>query len=200
MRRFLATLGALSLLVVSPANAEWRQARTDHFVLLIDDTEAGARDFATRLERFDAAMRRLYSVPDNPDQHARPITIYLLKDKVFIEACGCPGVLGFYRPEAAGSLIMSAHMLDMDRKAIVGGWSSQAVLLHEYVHHFTYSNFPIAYPYWFSEGFAEFKRERHFRAGRFDRHLPCSQLSRRGSQVRRAAAQAAVRSASLRLR
>jgi Flp pilus assembly protein TadD len=60
------------------------------------------------------------------------------------------------------SAIFSMHMPDVDRKSKEGGWSSQAVLLHEYGHHFSYNNFPIAYPYWFSEGFAEFNATARF--------------------------------------
>jgi tetratricopeptide (TPR) repeat protein len=164
MHRFLWLFAALLYALASPAHAEWRQARTDHFVLTINDTEEGARDFATRLERFDAALRRIYGLPDNPDQHARPITIYALDADLFQKVCGCIGALGYYRPRAETSLIFSMHMPSVDRKAKTGGWSSQTVLLHEYSHHFAYSNFPIAYPYWFSEGFAEFNANASFEA------------------------------------
>jgi tetratricopeptide (TPR) repeat protein len=131
--------------------------RTDHFVLTVDDTEQNAREFGLRLERFDAALRLLYGVSDNSDQRARPIAIYAMKADLFYQSCGwCPGVLGYYRPRAQGSFIFSQHMPEMDRKTKVGWWSSQTLLLHEYSHHFTYFHFPIAYPRWFSEGFAEF--------------------------------------------
>ncbi len=162
MRKFFWQWAMLVLAMASPAQAEWRQARTDHFVLTINDTEQGARDFATRLEGFDAAMRRLYGVPDDPDQHARPIAIYAFDADLFNETCGCPGVLGYYRPRVEGSFIVSLHMPEMDRKTKTGWWSSQTLLLHEYSHHFAYSSFPIAYPYWFSEGFAEFNANASF--------------------------------------
>ena len=35
-------------------------------------------------------------------------------------------------------------------------WTPQVVMLHEYSHHFMYTNYPLAYPLWYSEGFAEF--------------------------------------------
>jgi tetratricopeptide (TPR) repeat protein len=153
---FWSFVAALGLAFVSPAQAEWRQARTDHFVLTINDSEEGARDFATRLERFDAALRRLYGVPDSPERRARPITIFAFGSELYLEACGCPGALGMYRERPEGSFIFSLHMPVVDRKMKTGGWSSQTLLLHEYSHHFAFSNFPIAYPYWFAEGFAEF--------------------------------------------
>ncbi|TFI57035.1 hypothetical protein E2493_17225 [Sphingomonas parva] len=150
-----------ALAVASPAPAEWREARTDHFILTIDDTEEGARDFATRLERFDAALRSLYGVPDNPDQHARPLEIYALKDGGVYGTCGYTA-LGCYKARPDRSLIFSMHMPGIDKKTKTGWWSSQTVLLHEYGHHFAFSNFPTAYPYWFSEGFAEFNANATF--------------------------------------
>ena len=166
MRNLFGWLGALVLLLLAApsAAAEWRQARTNHFILNLEGSEQEARDFALRLERFDAALRRLYGVADNPDQHARPVTIYALKDDLFYKVCGCYGALGVYHATTPGSFIFSAHMPKVDRKAKAGGWTSQVVLLHEYAHHFMYSNFPIAYPHWFSEGFAEFNANASFEA------------------------------------
>ena len=161
MRKSIAMAGLL-LACISPANAEWRQARSDHFVLTIDDSEDGAREFAARLERFDAALRILYNVPDDADQRLRPITIYALKNDLFYSACGCPGTIGVTYPRVEGSFILSLHMPTVDRKAKLGGWSSQAVLLHEYTHHFVFANFPVAYPFWFQEGFAEFNANATF--------------------------------------
>lgn len=160
--RFVVAATLLIGSISSPAQAEWLEARTDHFVLKIDDSEANARAFATRLERFDAALRRLYAVPDHPDQHARPIAIYAFDTDLFLETCGCPSVLGYYQAKPRSSVIFSRYMPEVDRKAKRGGWSSQTVLLHEYSHHFAFSNFPIAYPYWFMEGFAEFNATAEF--------------------------------------
>ncbi|MFA5964118.1 MAG: hypothetical protein WC804_08885 [Sphingomonas sp.] len=165
MRMLTRWIAVLAILVATPAVAEWRQVRTGHFLLTIDGSEEAAREFATRLERFDAALRRLYNVADNPDQRARPINIYALRMDQFMQSCGCSyGTLGFYDPRAEGSIIYAMYLPDVDRKAKTGGWSSQVLLLHEYSHHFMFSNFPIAYPFWFSEGFAEFNATATFEA------------------------------------
>ena len=161
MRQLIAMVG-LILAVVSPVRAEWRHARTDHFILTIDDTEENARDFAARLERFDAALRILYGVPDNPEQHLRPVSIYAFKEDIFFAACRCPGMAGFYSAQVDNSFIVTLHLPNIDRKAKTGGWSSQVLLLHEYTHNFVAANFPIAYPYWFQEGFAEFNANTTF--------------------------------------
>lgn len=149
-------LAVLAFAFALPARADWYEVRTNHFILTIDDSADGARNFAARLERFDAALRLLYSVADTADQRARPIRVYALQDEIFIATCRCWGVLGYYSPRVSGSFILSAHMPKTDLKAKTGGWSSQTLLLHEYSHHFMYSNFPVAYPFWYSEGFAEF--------------------------------------------
>jgi tetratricopeptide (TPR) repeat protein len=163
MRRFFAF--AVSLVLTSaPARAEWLEARTDHFVLKINETPEKARSFAERLERFDAALRKLYAVPDDPDQHLRPLAVYALDQKLFEATCRCGMVLGYYQPRVKQSAIFSMYVPQIDKKAKDGSFSSQVVLLHEYGHHFTYNNFPIAYPKWFSEGFAEFNATAQFDA------------------------------------
>jgi len=157
MRKLGFGLALAAALAASPARADWVVARTSHFVIYIDDTQDAARDFAMRLERFDLALRRLYNVPDDPERHASAVRVFALKQEIFQDACnGCRGRLGYYQPRTGGSVIFSAHVPSADRKAQPGSWSSQAILLHEYSHHFMYSNYPLAYPYWFSEGFAEF--------------------------------------------
>jgi hypothetical protein len=162
MRRFLAAAAFLTLIPGS-ANASWYEARTDHFVLTIDGTQEDARSFAERLERFDAALRRLYAVKDDPDQHLRPLAVYAFDDRLFSKTCNCVNALGVYYAGAKQSLIFSDHMPNVDKKSKEGGLSSQVILLHEYSHYFTFSNFPIAYPKWFSEGFAEFNATAEFK-------------------------------------
>lgn len=150
-------------LIAGPANAEWFEARTDHFVLTMDDTRENTRAFAERLERFDAALRRLYAVADNPDQRLRPLAVYSLDVPLFQKTCGCETVLGYYEARAKQSVIFSMHMPKVDKTSKQGELSSQVVLLHEYGHHFTFSNFPVAYPKWFAEGFAEFNATAEFK-------------------------------------
>ena len=164
MRKFKWVAALAMLAIGSAASAEWRRAQTAHFILTIDADENEARDFATRLERFDAALRRLYSSPGKADPALRPITIYAFKNDLYNATCRCPGALAYYRPRTEGSFILSQYIPKIDRKAKLGGWSSQALLLHEYTHHFTFSNFPIAYPFWFQEGFAEFNANSSFEA------------------------------------
>src|SRR3546814_3196980 len=48
----------------SPAAAEWRQAQSSHFIIYSKDSEEALRQFATRLERFEGAMRAIHGLPD----------------------------------------------------------------------------------------------------------------------------------------
>jgi len=163
MRIFGLVLSLAASLLVSPvAKATWYEARTDHFVLTIDASEEDARAFALRLERFDHALQLLYGVNDTADRRTRPIHVYALSQGLFAMTCRCGSVLAYYSPRAAGSFILTQYVPKTDLKATTGSWSTQTLLLHEYGHHFMYSNFPVAYPFWYSEGFAEFNANASF--------------------------------------
>ena len=41
----------------SPAHAEWWEARTDHFIVYSESSEAEARQFTEKLEHLDMALR-----------------------------------------------------------------------------------------------------------------------------------------------
>ena len=160
---FWAAIAIAFLSGTAPARAEWVEARTHHFVLVTDSDRAAARAFATRLEQFDAALRQLYGIPDNPDLHSRPVTIYALAPEQFFKVCGCPGVLGYYARPLTGPRIIAISDPKADRKLKLGDLHSQALMLHEYSHHFMLTNFPGAYPYWYVEGFAEFNANVDFK-------------------------------------
>lgn len=158
MRSWRMLLCAAAWLLTTGASdgKHWVEARSDHFRLVINETDANARSFAERLERFDRALRRLYAAADKPDLHHRPVTIYALDPDTFLQACGCHGRAGQYSTLLSGPMIVTATALETDRADRVGDMNSQSVMLHEYSHHFMRTSFPGAYPFWFMEGFAEF--------------------------------------------
>ena len=149
-------VAAVAGLAAAPASATWLKAETAHFIIYVDTDEAKARRYATRLEGFDAALRRLYGVADDPARRSNRVQVFAFRPGLFQKTCGCYGVLGYYSPAAGGSAIVSMYTGDVDKTAPAGAMTSQTILLHEYSHHFMYANFPIAYPLWYSEGFAEF--------------------------------------------
>ena len=159
MRRILVLVAFLFF--AAPANAEWWEARTDHFVIYSQDSESSTRDFASQLERYDNALRSLQSTKFEPiTADWQRVTIYRFGD---IDDIGrlahAPGVAGFYKPELApveftpvrdsknlGSIVHRDSRTDLDPRS---------VLFHEYAHHFMFQYFPAGYPSWYVEAFAE---------------------------------------------
>ncbi|HVU30435.1 MAG TPA: hypothetical protein VHE36_08555 [Sphingomicrobium sp.] len=159
MRRILLLVAIL--IVAAPANAEWWEARTSHFVIYSQDSEGATRDFATQLERYDNALRSLQATKFEPiTADWQRVTIYRTGD---IDEIGrlahSPGVAGFYKAELApveftpvresknlGSIVHRDSRTDLDPRS---------VLFHEYAHHFMSKYFPAGYPSWYVEAFAE---------------------------------------------
>ena len=158
-RLFLAIVAALT--AAAPVRATWLEARTDHFVIDADTSEAKMRDFAGRLERFDAALGQLYGVTEDSGRRANRVIVFAVDGNTVSRLCrGCPSqVAGFYTPHAGSSVIVTSALGAIG----VGELTPQAVLLHEYSHHFMYTHALIAYPLWYSEGFAEFNGNSEFR-------------------------------------
>ena len=148
---------ALLLLIgsVSPAQAAWKEATTRHFQIYSEGSEKALSDFAIKIERFDTLLRARFNVPDI-DQPQR-LTIFMLPTAIAVARsldAGKSGrdVAGYYTPKDSGSLAV-VHRQDSDVK---GALNADTVLFHEYAHHFMLSYFPVAYPAWYIEGFAEF--------------------------------------------
>lgn len=148
--RFAALLAALVAAV--PARAEWMRASSRHFVIHADASEPELRDLATRLERFDGALRRFHGLGDNPAAAANPVTIYVTSSfKAVRRLAGRKDVGGFYVPRADGAVAFTPRVGDAGPNDV----TAQIVLFHEYAHHFLLGNFALAYPAWYAEGYAE---------------------------------------------
>ena len=154
MRWRAAALLAAAILAPSAARAEWREASSDHFVVYADANDKWLRGYAERLERFDAAMRLIRNVPNRPEDRSNRLTVYVLpgSDKARELCGGCGNVAGFYIPRAGGSVAFTIRSEGSGPFEI----TADTVLFHEYTHHFLLANFPLPYPRWFGEGFAEF--------------------------------------------
>ncbi len=153
IRNVLAGLVAMFFLAAAPANADWHEARSSHFVVYSDDKPQRVLEFTTRLERFDRALRSLFKVPAERESSSRQLTVYVVDDTSEVARLmgkGGRGTAGFYLPRATGALAFVPRRSG-------GDLSAEVVLLHEYAHHFMYTTWPnMAVPAWFSEGFAEF--------------------------------------------
>ena len=163
MVRFLLCLFLLAG-AAAPADATWRQASTDHFVIYSEDSSKVLNEFATNLERYDAAMRYIRRLPDHKPSPSNRLTIFVVRSVGAVEKLygkGGSDVAGFYMGRATGSFAITPRSS--------GGGSQydlneQIVLLHEYAHHFMLQTYPGAFPAWLIEGFAEFNSTAKFEA------------------------------------
>lgn len=168
LRSFTGSLAAvaLTLLSASTASAAWNEARSRHFIVYSEGDRADLIEAAKKLEKFDFLLRAVSNV--KTDRSRVPVKIYLMPDRQDVQATmgmgGSEGVGGYYWASSRGPIAVGTRF-DFEESVpgftraggpITDGTSSEAVLLHEYTHHFMFQNFPAAYPSWYSEGFAEY--------------------------------------------
>ena len=152
------------LLASSAANAAWQKAESKHFVVYSDDTPDHVRAFTTRLEKFDKAIRVWHQAPEDVRGDSARVTVFVVADIGAIQKlAGGQGVAGFYEPHAGRSVAF------VPRSAGEGadyGMRPQAILFHEYTHHWMLTNWTdAAFPPWYVEGAAELHATAEFRNG-----------------------------------
>ncbi|MBN8817054.1 MAG: hypothetical protein J0J06_16620 [Sphingomonas sp.] len=149
IRKLLLSAATLSMVPAS-ANATWYRATSDHFVVYDNDSAEKVKAFTEKLERFDKAMSVWHVTPELKRGPASRVTIFVVDGIGDIQRLSSPGVAGFYNPQASGSVAFTP------RSDGGGELSSQAILFHEYAHHWMFLHWADAgFPYWFVEGFAE---------------------------------------------
>ncbi|WP_183113473.1 hypothetical protein [Sphingomonas sp. So64.6b] len=159
MVKVTITLAAATLLA-HPAAAGWLQARSKHFIIYSQGSEPTLREFATRIEALDASLRMISNSSDREGIESNPVTIFIMPSIAAIRSIyGEKGsqIAGFYVPRVEGSVAFTPAKTDQGGGMNRGGnpFSPSVVLYHEYGHHFLLGNFSVAYPAWFSEGYAE---------------------------------------------
>ena len=145
---------ALTLLfaLAGPAQARWLEARSSLFDVFSDGDEAQLRAFVQSLQNYDELLRLTTetNAPPSPNR----LVIYLVGGSLGVyqvDPHAALGVAGFYAPEVEGVLAVA------ERRTINEAWASaQAVIFHEYTHHFVNQYYPGVYPAWYQEGFAEY--------------------------------------------
>lgn len=138
------------------SQAAWHEASSAHFVVYSDDDAEDVRRYAADLEQFDKAMRVMRQLPDTVLSPSQRVTVYVVRDLGALQRLfGSNDAAGFYMPRVEGSVAFVPRTIRGrgDKLAL----SAQAVLLHEYAHHFMFSTWgQQAFPAWLVEGFAEF--------------------------------------------
>ena len=146
--------GTLCAAIAGPAEAKWLRADTDNFIIFSEGSEKSLRDFADKLERFDATLRMRFGF--SHERAPNRLTVYLVEratdaGKLTAGRLG-PNVAGFYVAHREGSFAVSHR----ETNGIKGTPEWQQTLFHEYSHHFMMRYLTAAFPAWFVEGFAEY--------------------------------------------
>ncbi len=156
MRKVIGAV--VGMLWASTAQAEWYEASSKHFVVYSDSDPVSLKAYTTRLERYDAAVKALWNVPDDNRGPSSRVTVFQVDTVEAVQKlANAPGgnIAGFYSSRATGSV----SFVPRESRGNGEAWQlkSERVLLHEYAHHFMYADWPSAiFPRWFSEGFAEY--------------------------------------------
>jgi hypothetical protein len=158
MMNRLISLAWLALLLCAPAPAlaEWREASSRHFLVYSEGSEQSVRDFATKLEKFDKAMRLRLGFHDEELGPGNRVTVFVVDNIAAVQRLARArgsDIAGFYSGRAGTSLAVVPRASGSGRATDL---NPATILLHEYSHHLMLQNATAAYPAWFREGFAEF--------------------------------------------
>ncbi|WP_374468984.1 hypothetical protein [Phenylobacterium sp.] len=144
----LLAVAAAAWTIAAPAEAAWRRAETERFVIYGEGSEAKVREYAEKLTTFDATLRAFYPAANRPSYTKTQVVMVGERSDLRRIRPDLPReVAGFYAASNEG--IFAIALAD-------GSLGADDTLFHEYAHHFLLENFPVAYPAWFVEGFAEY--------------------------------------------
>jgi tetratricopeptide (TPR) repeat protein len=149
LKLLMALLGAF-FVASQPVKAAWYKAETPKFIFYGTSAKDIQND-ALRLERYDALLRTLTGIPET--SNTMKLTVYVLPDiEAVRRAHGGPTsnrIGGFYSASRSGVIAVVPRSTANDGQEDV-------ILFHEYAHHLMLQYFPVAYPAWYVEGFAEY--------------------------------------------
>lgn len=129
-----------------PAAAKWREAETRQFRVYSEGSESDLVERAELLERYDRLLRIFTGV--SMEAEAPKLNVYMTNYVTSIGNLGADSAAGFYVASTKGICAFASRRS--------GFTDDSVVLLHEYAHHFMMQHFPVAYPAWYVEGFAEY--------------------------------------------
>jgi tetratricopeptide (TPR) repeat protein len=163
-RSFLQLCAATALVATAtPAMAEWKVVTSERFEMYSQEKEKDIVDFVARLERFDMILAYYSGV--NQQRPGKRLKVYWVRNanqvQEIVRAIGS-GIQGYYvsaTPYGAIAVVPGETKSVGSRQAGARkqeGIDPEQVIFHEYGHHFMLQNFPVAFPGWFVEGFAEY--------------------------------------------
>src|SRR5690242_1959614 len=156
MRKLLSgCVAAIFTVAGTQASAAWNQATSKHFVIYADESPKDLSDFASRLERFDQAVRLVRGMDDPPVGDGNRLTVFVLPSVAAVQQLvgNDRFIDGFYVGRASGSVAFVPRKTDYEGE---DGLSADTVFFHEYAHHLMFQIIDKPLPEWVVEGFAEF--------------------------------------------
>ncbi|WP_234995012.1 hypothetical protein [Microbulbifer donghaiensis] len=130
----------------------WYQVETENFRIVTNGDPDAVRTMASDLERYRAVALQLLDA----QQDSQKLTIYAAADRR--SYAGLVGeelaqvTNGLFDTTAQGSYAL----VNLDGRSGKRQLQAREFLFHEYTHFLSYNGNTTHYPYWYSEGFAEF--------------------------------------------
>jgi len=148
----LKAFAACSMLfaAAAPAHAEWREAKSENFIVVGDMPEAELRRWSEQLEQYHGMLAYVLDA-----KRTVPVTLFVLDglDDVQAAGGGSRSLAGFYKATAQGANAVVPERFNFDRG--IEDFTPKIVLYHEYAHHMLLSNVDVFMPGWAQEGLAE---------------------------------------------
>ena len=152
--RFGFYFSAAALALATPAGAAWHRASSPHFIIYSDEEPDKLKAFATKLERFDAAVRVARGMKDPPVGDGNRLTVFVVKNVSAVgelQPGGKGNNAGFYVGRASGPIAVVPRTMPFRSDT-----QPDVVFQHEYAHHLMFADLATPIPTWLVEGFAEF--------------------------------------------
>lgn len=147
------------------AGEAWYQVDSDHFRIVTNGDPAAVKTLAADLERFRAVAVNLMDT--NQSALNEKLTIYAAADRQ-----SYAGLVGGELAEITNGLFDttaegSYALVNLDGRSGERQLKAREFLFHEYTHYLSYAGNTTHYPYWYSEGFAEFMSTMSFENGEY---------------------------------
>jgi tetratricopeptide (TPR) repeat protein len=160
MRHNIADLVFAAILVTTAfATAQgslperWVEARSEHFIVLTDSSEKGARQVASEFERMHLVFHTLFPTPG--DDADPPIMVVAVKDKRGMEALEPESYLAKGQMDLSGFFLRSADKNYILVRLDVREQHAFSTVYHEYTH-YVLRKADSWLPLWLNEGLAQF--------------------------------------------
>ena len=156
--RFGLFIGAAALALTTPAAAAWHQASSKHFIIYGDMPAEEMKEYAEKLEKFDAAARLIRSMKDPEVGDGNRVQVLVVSSMLDVNRLyghAEAGVGGYYMGLVSGPIIVTPEKIRR-LNTRTDKIDPEVVFFHEYTHHLQLQSTNKPMPSWLSEGFAEF--------------------------------------------